>query len=139
LVEGSRLPWLLGRSLVFGVFGVFGAFVACDVPRDPERSLERALERGALRAGFSGEDGEDAEARATIEAFARSLGLSVQWTREPLGEALADLTENRLDVVVGCIRSSTTWKGRVALTREWTGNGGTPEVFAVAPGENRLL
>jgi polar amino acid transport system substrate-binding protein len=102
------------------------ALLACDLPRDPERTLERVRARG-IRAGLADAPPwamRRAGAPAGIEVelleeLARRLGTHVVWHQGGLEAHLAALHHRELDVVAGGLTSDTPWKKRVGLTRPY--------------------
>lgn len=86
---------------------------ACDdftYPRDPNDTLARVLESGTMRVAAIDhapwasvdEDGRPSGAEVElIEAFARSLGVDVEWLRAPAFEALEALKRTDVDLAIG--------------------------------------
>jgi polar amino acid transport system substrate-binding protein len=119
---------------------------ACDVPRDPERTLEQ-LRGGTLRAGVveapphltrSGEHAQGPEAELVAE-FAAQHGAQVEWRWGGLDEHMQALERFELDVVAAGLTTRSPWKRNVGFTRPWRRDGETQRVLAVPPGENALL
>jgi hypothetical protein len=111
---------------------------ACDLPADPRGSLAAAERRGTLRVG-GGDSADAADERALLARFARHRGLELAWRGGCANELLLDLESARLDVVAVGLRPDNPWQARVGFTRPWRSGRGTTLVFAVPPGENRLL
>jgi polar amino acid transport system substrate-binding protein len=121
---------------------------ACDLPRDPEGTLERAR-GGTLRAGAAeaapwvvrrGSGGRPAGPEAAlVEEFARSIDARVEWQWASGDELLRRLEKRELDVVVSGLTAKSPWKAHVALTRPWRKDGDVERVIAVAAGENATL
>lgn len=135
---------------------------ACDrIPRDPERSLERAR-GGVLRVGVTGAPPWIVRGRAErsvveepdprplddpatgpeadlVLDFARSIGSRVVWIWGPLDEHMERLQGFELDLVAAGLTERTEWRHRVGLTTPWLHDGDHKRVLAVAPGENALL
>ena len=116
---------------------------ACGIPRDPDNSFERITKSAVLRAGITarppwttGEGGPEAE---TVEAFARALGVRVEWRRGSESELFEALEQRELDIVVGGFTDDNPWGPKLGLTRPYAEADGKRHVVAVAPGENRLL
>ena len=102
------------------------AAVGCGIPRDPEGTLERV--RGAtLRAGFAVEepwtaleDGQPAGVEVElVEAFARQLDASVEWTQGSQAELVEALEVGALDLVVGGFTADSPYAGSVGMTRPY--------------------
>lgn len=112
-------------------------------PRDPERSLERAIERGTLRVGLSEarpwvtSDGDfpGGVEVALIEGFARELGVEPDWRWGSVEEHVLALERFELDVVAGGVTKENPWTKRVAPTRPYY----EKHLLMVPPGENALL
>lgn len=145
-----------------GVVGLLAAGVlataGCDLPRDPQGTLER-VRSGELRAGVTeappwtergpGEpEGLEAE---LVRRFAESLGARVVWTWGPEQQLFEQLERLELDLVIGGLTEKTPWKAKVGLTKPYVvqqkvverdGEPKTTEhraVMAVPPGENGFL
>lgn len=156
----DRLAALAVGSAPFARFFA-GAFLsavllaACGavLPRDPEASLARAEERGALLVGVAESPpwvvrrgGEAAGVEADlVRGFAAGRGLRVEWRWGGVEEHLGALERFELDLVAGGLTSDSPWGKRVALTRRYVATRRPGErkparhVLAVPPGENRLL
>ncbi len=122
------------------------ALAGCQIPSDPDGTLERAR-GGELRVGASVHDPwvrlEGSRPAGVephlVEGFARELGARVTWRvggEEALVRALA---EGELDVVVGGITKRSPWKKEVAPTRPFATVGSERHVMLATPGENALL
>lgn len=132
-----------------------------DMPRDPQDSLERALERGSLRVGvvdnppwvIERESGPAGGVEGAIAAaFAADLGLSVEWypgSSEMMFEALRKF---EVDLVIGGFSKSNPWSKYVGFTLPYYSGhenvGAKPEdsrvervdhVLAAPPGENAFI
>lgn len=109
--------WLLVASL---------ALAACErFPRDPENSLERVLERGALRVGVvenppwtrRRDDGSSGGVEGWLaEGFAHHLGVEVEWHWGPSEHLLRSLSAYDLDLVVGGFEQANPWRRKVTFT-----------------------
>lgn len=139
-----------------------GTASACDVPRDPEGTLERAR-GGALRVGvterrpwvFRAGAVDDTEPRGVeaelVRGFAKQVGARVAWTWASEQELFEALERFELDIAAGGFTEDTPWKERVGLTRVYFEHEQSVEragerttraqghVLATAPGENRTL
>jgi hypothetical protein len=121
--------------------------VGCDLPRDPEGTLDR-VRNGVLRVGVTphGEWVESDAGRpptgiepALVEDFARQHGATIQWFRGSETEVLTALEEYELDLVVGGLTEDTLWSDRIALSQPYFETENARHVIAVAPGENAFL
>lgn len=126
---------------------VLAALVAsCGIPRDPEDSLTRIRRTGVLRAGFTEHapwvtlNGSVAgpEARV-VEAFARSLGARVEWTRGAETQLFEALEHFDIDVAVGGFDASNPWMPKLGATRPYVEADDKQHVVALPPGENGLI
>lgn len=123
---------------------------ACDMPRDPEGTLDR-VRGGILRVGvveqapwIRSTNGEPDGAEAVlVRELARELGATVEW--HPGGETdlLERLEKFELDLVVGGITRATPWASRLGMTLHYAklkrGDTVREHVFAAPPGENAWL
>ncbi|MGQ9367752.1 transporter substrate-binding domain-containing protein [Azospirillum sp. ST 5-10] len=99
---------------------------ACDLPRDPESTLDR-VNGGTLRVGVVGaapwtvvgDGGIGGIEAALVKDLAAELGARVQWVHGSQGELLASLERFDLDLVIGGLTGDSPWKRRVALTRPY--------------------
>lgn len=100
---------------------------ACDLPRDPEDTLE-TVRGGVMRVGVSetkpwtivGPDGLPGGIEpALMEAFARTLDSRIEWVVDTEAVLLEALERHELDAVVAGLTGDTPWRGRVALTRPY--------------------
>lgn len=110
-IHGTRhrlLRW--ARLLTLGL-GVLGLSACEDYPRDPNRTLQKVLARGALRvvavdhqpwvdAAAGGQTPRGAEVDL-VEAFAQDLGVVVEWHRAPAFEAFEALERGDADLAIG--------------------------------------
>jgi polar amino acid transport system substrate-binding protein len=132
---------------------VLAACAGVDVPRDPERTLARAEERGRLRVGVAESPpwvvrrgGEAIGVEADLlRGFAAGRGLGVEWVWGGADEHLAALEKFELDALAAGLTADSPWSKRVAFTRRYVetlrpgGRKPSRHVLAVPPGENRLL
>ncbi|MPZ72023.1 MAG: transporter substrate-binding domain-containing protein [Nitriliruptorales bacterium] len=102
------------------------ATAACDIPRDPEGTLQRVA-GDVLRAGFteappwasgavSDPQGVEVE---LVEGFAETLGARVEWTKAPEAELFKALEVRSLDIVVGGFDASDPWVVTAGMTRPY--------------------
>jgi ABC-type amino acid transport substrate-binding protein len=123
----------------------------CDMPRDPQQTMQGIRQRGAIRVGVSESPpwtrAADTQPQGTepdlIRRFAQSMQARVQWHAGGESELLARLEKHELDLVIGGLTADSPWKTRVALTRPYLrepGRGKAGEhVMAVMRGENGFL
>ena len=125
---------------------------ACGIPRDPDASLERAMERGELVVGAShtepalivdGDDVSGPEAEL-VEAFAASRSMTVRWVAGGEEALVRMLEHGDLDLMVGGLTDKTPWASHVGVTRPWsedTDEYGEPikRVVAARLGENAMI
>lgn len=121
-------------------------------PRDPEGTLERAR-GGPLLVGVSDHPpftevsddgtvtGDEAE---IVEAYAQSIGASVEWREGAESELMELAMLGQLDLVIGGLASDSPWSTHVAFTRPYTTTVGADGkavklVLGVRQGENALL
>jgi hypothetical protein len=141
----------MGRpALIFTIVAV-AALAGCDLPRDPEGTLNR-VRGGTMRVGMvvdtpwvtdSGEGAGGIE-RTIVDDLARALGAKVEWRRGPAEKLLETLHERDLDLVIGGFTTKSPWKQQVALTKPYYTDTTVvrgerkeePHAVAVAPGEN---
>ena len=121
-------------------------------PRDPDGTLERAR-GGPLLVGVSdhppftevSDDGKvGGDEAEIIEAYADSIGATVEWREGAESELMELVKLGQLDLVIGGLASDSPWSTHAAFTRPHTrtiGSDGKAEklVFAVRMGENALL
>jgi polar amino acid transport system substrate-binding protein len=110
----------------------------CDLPRDPEGTLQRAI-GGELRVGLSprepwtrleGEAAGGFEADLVAE-FARELGAKIVYFAGSESELLSALERYELDLVIGGLTQSSPWRDRVGISRPYVVS---KLVLAVPPG-----
>lgn len=112
---------LRGALLAAGLTAV----PACDLPRDPEETLER-VRGGTLRVGvienepWTRVDGDEVSGVEAdlVREFAATLDADVAWVLAG-PDALEALEHFELDLVVGGLDHRDPWKQRVGLTRPW--------------------
>ena len=132
------------RALVPAV--VLLLLAGCDLPRDPEQTLER-VRGGTMRVGVTanppwttveGERPGGIEA-ALVEQFAESLGAYVRWTNGSEAELMERLHKGHLDLVVGGLDDASPWTTHSGFTRPYLTFADKRYVMAVRQGENRFL
>jgi polar amino acid transport system substrate-binding protein len=122
------------------------AACACNVPRDPERTLE-GIRGGTMRVGAidhppwvhsSGSEPTGVEAELAKDV-AREVGAQIEWHGGAESALLEDLKGHRIDLVVGGLLSDTPWKKEIALTAPYYEEPDKQHVLAGPPGENAWL
>lgn len=117
---------------------------ACDLPRDPEHTLDR-VQGGVMRVGLIEHppwvDRADAEPDGVevtlIRQFAKELDAEIRWIRGPEADLMRALQHAELDAVIGGLTRSTPWRREnIGFTRPYY-RGRT--VIAIPPGENAWL
>jgi hypothetical protein len=117
--------------------------VSCDVPRDPEGTLEKV--RGAtLTVGVNGQNElTDARERQVIEHFASSLDAKIRYQHGELHQLVAQLENGEIDLIAGKLPGQTPFAKKLGLSQPVSTtvlDGRTVDtVFAVRQGENGFL
>ena len=121
---------------------------ACDLPRDPDGSLERAR-GGTLRVGAAHNppwvsigSGEPEGVEVTlVNEIARAAGARIEWHPGAESELLTALKDREIDIVVAGLTDDLPWIAEVGFTRVYYEDpvAKKKHVMAVAPGENALL
>ena len=124
--------------------------VGCDLPRDPEGTLDR-VRGGTLRVGVTAREpwtnwertGRDRRPTGIevelVERFARELDAEILWVRGSESELFTSLEQFDVDLVVGGLTDDTPWSDRIALSRTFAETADGKHVMATPPGENALL
>jgi polar amino acid transport system substrate-binding protein len=98
---------------------------ACDLPRDPEGTLDR-VRGGTMRVGvlehppwtvLTPSGAARGIEGALIAELARELGARIEWVRGTESQLLEALEMRELDVVIGGLTDSSPWARQVAFTR----------------------
>jgi polar amino acid transport system substrate-binding protein len=119
LVSRPRLAALVAAFVAVALAG-------CDVPRDPESTLDR-VRGGTLRAGITAsdpwttlEEGQPGGVEVElVERFAAELGARVEWTDGSEADLIGALEVRELDLVVGGLTADTPWQQKAAITRSY--------------------
>ena len=122
----------LGAALVVVV-----VLAACDIPRDPESTLDRVTE-GTLRVGVSASDpwvvlGEGEPTGVEVEIvkrFAADLGAEIEWHEGTVDELAAALHVRELDLMIAGLTSTSKITSEATLTHPYLT---TQVVVAVPP------
>jgi polar amino acid transport system substrate-binding protein len=102
------------------------ALIGCDLPRDPENTLERVTE-GSLRVGVSEHDpwvllgpGEPAGVEVEIvRLLAEDLDAEIEWIEGEVEELAAALDVGELDLLIAGLTSRSKISSEVALTHPY--------------------
>lgn len=119
----------------------------CNLPRDPEDSLNRIRRTGVLRAGFTVHEpwvrlegnspaGPEAD---VVTAFAQSLGARVEWRNGSESQLFEALETFEIDVAIGGFDQANPWAPKLGTTRPYVEVDSKKHIVALPPGENRLL
>ena len=136
------------RRLTLPALLVLATLVAgCNMPRDPEDSLNRIRRTGVLRAGFTAHepwvrlDGEAAAGPEAdvVTAFAASLGARVEWRNGSESQLFEALETFDIDVAIGGFEQTNPWAPKLGTTRPYVEVDRKKHIVALPPGENRLL
>lgn len=124
--------------------------VGCDLPRDPEGTLER-VRGGRLRVGVTAHvpwtdwenDGRGRRVSGIevelVKRFATEMNAEIDWIRGSESELLTSLENYDVDLVLGGLTDDTPWSDRVGLSRTFAETGEGKHVLATPPGENAFL
>lgn len=106
---------------------VIVATTSCEIPRDPEMTLERAA-GGTVRVGIthsppwvslSGEEPDGGVEVVLVEDFARSIGAEIEWITGSEEELLSALEVRQLDLAIGGFSSTNPWGAKVTFTHPY--------------------
>ena len=128
------------------------ALTGCGIPKDPDGTLDAAVERGILTVGAShskpvlvvdGDEVSGPEAEL-IEAFAAAHAMTVEWVPGGEEKLVRMLEHGDVDLVVGGLTDKSPWESKMGLTRPWaedTDEYGEPikRVVGAPLGENALI
>jgi polar amino acid transport system substrate-binding protein len=107
------------------------SLASCDIPKDPEQTLERVRSSGSFRVGLVSREGEpDGRQQRFLAKVAEGTGASPDIRKGVAEDLLAKVEDGELDLVVGEFHSSSPWKDRVTFV---------PPLDELAPGEERLV
>lgn len=112
------------RIALTAVLGAAGALSGCQVPQDPDGTLD-IVRDGTMRVGVTESDPwvdladpDDPKGvePALVRRFAASLNAEIEWIDGSEEELMGALKEGQLDLVVGGLTRQTPWKKEAALT-----------------------
>lgn len=117
------------------------AVVGCDVPRDPEGTLERVT-GGTMRVGVSESDpwvvlegSEPAGVEVEIvKRFAADLGAGIEWHEGTVEELAAALHVRELDLVIAGLTSTAKITSEATLTHPYL----TTQVVVAVPPDSEV-
>ena len=114
----------------------------CDLPRDPEETLE-AVEGRELRVGVLKYSENAEKDRPIAERLATSLGSKLVYVEGDAHALFEDLKRGHLHLVIGGVPESTPFEKELGLSKPVGPLHGAHEeedrVLAVRPGENAFL
>ena len=115
----------------------------CDLPRDPEGTLER-VRGGELRVGvLTGNERAAAEDRRIVDALAGAIGARPSFRDGDAHQLMWDLQRGGLDLVIGGLPSKTPFSHDAGLSRSagplFRPDAAEDRVLAVRSGENGFL
>jgi hypothetical protein len=130
------------KSRVLMAFLMGSILAGCDLPRDPEETLE-TVQGQELRVGvlkFGENAGND---RPIVERLAGSLGSKLVYVEGDAHALFEDLKRGHLHLVIGGVPASTPFAKELGLSKPVGPLHGAREeedrVIAVRPGENAFL
>lgn len=119
------------------------ALAGCDVPRDPEQTLDHV--RGAtLVVGIgTGDDLTDPRERAAVDRLADELDARTVFRRAEFHRLATELENGEIDMIAGALPENTPFSKRLGLSAPVSsvrlGEREIKTVFAVRKGENGFL
>jgi hypothetical protein len=130
------------KSRVLMAFLVGSVLAGCDLPRDPEETLE-TVQGQELRVGVL-KFGQNADKdRPIVERLGSSLGAKLIYVEGDAHGLFEDLKRGHLHLVIGGVPESTPFAKELGLSKPVGPLHGAYEeenrVLAVRPGENGFL
>ena len=130
------------KPCVLLAFLMGSTLAGCDLPRDPEKTLElvqgQELRVGVLKFGQNAE-----EDRPIVERLAANLGSKLVYVEGDAHALFEDLKRGHLHLVIGAVPESTPFQKELGLSKPVGQLHGAHEeedrVIAVRPGENAFL
>ncbi len=123
------------------------ALTACDLPRDPEGTLER-VESKFMRVGvvesapwtIVNEDGDRSGVEVQlIRGLATELDAEIEWTDGPEAEIFEAIELGNLDLAIGGFTADNPWSSKVSFIQPYFTLGEDQHVMAVPHGENAWI
>jgi polar amino acid transport system substrate-binding protein len=138
-----RIVFRMMSKGIAGLLVLAGLAAACDLPRDPEHTLDKVT-GGVIRVGYAVDSPwvtESAGAPAGVEPqlindLARRLHSRVAWIKGPEARLMKAVQMRQLDIAIGGFEKDSPWGTEVALTRPYYDE---KHVLAVPMGENAWL
>ena len=129
--------WLLAVLLLL---------TACDLPRDPEGTLER-VEGSHMRVGVAESppwtvigNGEPAGVEVElVRELARQLDAEIEWVDGSEAEILESLEKGRLELAIAGFTADNPWASKVSFIQPYYTLGEDEHVMAVPHGENAWI
>lgn len=106
---------------------VIAAPVSCDMPRDPEGTLQR-VRGGTMRVGvteaepfvmLSGDEPSGGVEVELVERFAARLDADIEWFSGSEEQLFAALEVRQLDLVIGGFTTTNPWAANVTFTHPY--------------------
>jgi hypothetical protein len=130
------------KSRVLMAFLAGLALAGCDLPRDPEETLE-TVQGQDLRVGVLKFGENAAKDRPIIERLAKSLEAKLVYVEGDAHALFEELKRGHLHLVMGGVPESTPFEKELGLSKPVGPLHGAREeenrVIAVRPGENAFL
>jgi ABC-type amino acid transport substrate-binding protein len=131
---------------LFTLLALAVALGACDLPRDPEGTLER-VEGSSVRVGITESppwtvitEGEPRGVEpALLEELARDLDAEIEWVDGSESEILEEIEEGHVDVAIGGFTADNPWSKKVTFIQPYFTLGKDEHVMAVPHGENAWI
>jgi polar amino acid transport system substrate-binding protein len=124
------------KEKVLNLLLVVLAFAACDLPRDPEKTLDRVMD-GVVRVGVtesppwvvlgSGEPG-GVEVEV-VRLLADQLDATIEWTEGSTDDLAAAVYTRELDLMIGGLTSTSKISSEATLTHPYV----TTQIVVAAP------
>jgi hypothetical protein len=130
------------KSCVLMTFLIGLALAGCDLPRDPEETLD-TVSGQELRVGVLKFHDNAEQDRPIVERLAMSLGSKLTYVEGDAHALFEDLKRGHLHLVIGGVPGSTPFGKELGLSKPVGPLHGAHEeeerVLAVRPGENAFL
>jgi polar amino acid transport system substrate-binding protein len=118
---------------------------ACDIPRDPEGTLERVTGSN-MKVGiaehppwtFLGDEPSGIEVEL-VEEFARELGAEILWVEGAESEILEQVELGRIDLAIAGLTADNPWASKASFIQPYFTAGPNEHVMAVPHGENAWI